>query len=145
MELDLNGKICLASNFYILIYPDLFWENLIPETALLAAEYYKFCLGRGMDLDEILPDVPRFVNAINLVFSQVKQEKAAQVKAAIEFIGQQLLQTALLMEYSDETCRKEMLACTCEIMTIVALENETVKLAVHLILKLSLNQADFIR
>lgn len=96
-----------------------------------------------MEIDEILPQTLSFTTTINAVFTGLSKAEP-EMKSGTELIGKSLLEIALMMDYSDEVCRREMLRCILNILSICSMGPESMNLLIELVSKLSSSQSEFI-
>lgn len=125
------------------VFDELFWKDLSPESAFVARSFNDFCRQDGASeaLQEKLPEVTRLAfliqSNINALVEHVQknavQDDAEEVSVQQEFVVEQLLHIALTVDYSDEVGRRTMFSLMREALAVAELPEETTRLVVEVL------------
>ena len=102
---------------------DKFWENLRPETALLARSFVEHCIDRKDEsrLETTLPVMTALAFRLQAAYNsflrvlqdgneqyEEDEEDREEQSANVEFVMSELLRLAVHLDYSDEIGRRKM-------------------------------------
>ena len=133
-----------------------FWDALTPESVFLARSFNDFCRegedGKFASLaEEKIPEVTKLAfflqrytnNLINCIrYNNVLSEgEQAEDTAEKEFVVEQLLHVAKVLDYADEIGRRKMFALLRETLAIAELPDEVTRLTVDVIRGICGNEA----
>lgn len=136
---------------------DTFWNNLTPNTALLARTVVEYLKSQGRigeaRLEELMPLVMALAfrmqavwsGLIQLLTDRADEEDAEDMAASQASILESLLHLALNSDYGDEIGRRKMFTLIREIISHPALPRALIEPCTDVLLKLSAGQRDFVR
>lgn len=137
-------------------FDDAFWDNLSAESVFLARSLNDFCRQEGDGkyealIEEKMPEVTklgffiqRYANDLVARLRQINtiaEEEGEEDTVEQEFIVEQLLHIAQILDYSDEVGRRKMFALLREALAVAELPDEITKLIVEVLRTVSGNDS----
>jgi condensin complex subunit 3 len=126
-------------------FNDSYWDNLSSESAFLARSFFQFCsqTDNARHLEDKMPEVTRLAFYIqkytNAYFENVEED----AKQELEFIVEQLLQIALVMDFGDEIGRRKMFGLLRSILVLPELPEGLTERVIEIIRKITTSERDF--
>ena len=120
----------------------MFWENLIPETAFMASSYFEF-MSKNKDFDEY-PELSRHAARIQSYFNKLAQEEDEEAVASLEFICNQLLKIASVLDFADEAGRRNLLNLLRTMWVTRSISDSHMQNVAELMKKLTSNTPEFL-
>lgn len=141
------------------ILDDAFWNDLTPNTALLARTSVGYLKTKGRvaeaRLEELMPLVMALAFRIQSVWSSLVQTMTNQQETETEELEavalsqtsvlDSLLRIALISDYGDEIGRRKMFALLREMISHPSLPKVLIETCTDVLMKLSAGQRDFVR
>ena len=125
---------------------DSYWDNLSAESAFLARSFFEFChtSENTRHLEDKMPEVTRFAFYIqkytNAYFESEGEDEAKQ---ETEFIIEQLLHIAIVMDFGDEIGRRKMFSLLRSILVLPELPEGLTEWVIEIIRKICNGERDF--
>lgn len=124
---------------------DVFWDNLTPETSFMALEYFQHLIKQqqtNLVDGDCVCGLPEFTQRLGKYFDMLRHTKDDS-QEGLQFVLEQMIKIAMLLDYSDEICRRQM---SIEALKIcgVKVSNSLLSLTIDLLYQLALNEQDFI-
>jgi len=126
-------------------FNDSFWDGLSAESVFLARSFFQFCYQteNTRQLEEKLPEVTRLAfyiqKYINAYFENVDED----AKQELEFVVEQLLQIALILDFGDEIGRRKMFGLLRSILVLPELPEGLTERVIEIIRKITTSERDF--
>src|SRR5271170_420067 len=126
-------------------FNDSYWDNLSSESAFLARSFFQYCsqTDNSRHLEDKMPEVTRLAFYIqkytNAYFENVEED----AKQELEFIVEQLLQIALVMDFGDEIGRRKMFGLLRSILVLPELPEGLTERVIEIIRKITAGERDF--
>ena len=125
---------------------DSYWDNLSAESAFLARSFFEFChtTENTRHLEDKMPEVTRLAFYIqkytNAYFESEGEDEAKQ---ETEFIIEQLLHIAIVMDFGDEIGRRKMFSLLRSILVLPELPEGLTEWVIEIIRKICNGERDF--
>jgi condensin complex subunit 3 len=126
-------------------FNDSFWDGLSAESVFLARSFFQFCYRteNTRQLEEKLPEVTRLAfyiqKYVNAYFENVDED----AKQELEFVVEQLLQIALILDFGDEIGRRKMFGLLRSILVLPELPEGLTERVIEIIRKITTSERDF--
>jgi condensin complex subunit 3 len=124
---------------------DSYWDNLSAETAFLARSFFQFCsqTENTSHLEDKMPEVTRLAFYIQKYTNAYFEDIDEDSKQEVEFIVEQLLQIALIMDFGDEIGRRKMFGLLRSILVLPGLPEGLTERVIEIIRKITTSERDF--
>lgn len=124
---------------------DSYWDNLSAESAFLARSFFQFCsqTENTRQLEEKLPEVTRLAFYIQKYTNAYFEDVDEDTKQELEFVVEQLLQIALIMDFGDEIGRRKMFGLLRSILVLPELPEGLTERVIEIIRKITTGERDF--
>ena len=125
--------------------PDSYWDNLSAESAFLARSFFQFChqSDNTRQLEDKMPEVTRLAFYIQKYTNAYFENLDEDAKQELEFIVEQLLQIALVMDFGDEIGRRKMFGLLRSILVLPELPEGLTERVIEIIRKITTSERDF--
>jgi condensin complex subunit 3 len=126
-------------------FNDSFWDGLSAESAFLARSFFQFCsqTENTRQLEEKLPEVTRLAFYIQKYTNAYFENTDEDAKQELEFVVEQLLQIALVMDFGDEIGRRKMFGLLRSILVLPELPEGLTERVIEIIRKITTSERDF--
>jgi len=126
-------------------FNDSFWDSLSAESAFLARSFFQFCYQTEnvRQLEEKLPEVTRLAFYIQKYTNACFENTDEDEKQELEFVIEQLLQIALIMDFGDEVGRRKMFSLLRSILVLPELPDGLTERIIEIIRKITTSERDF--
>jgi len=126
-------------------FNDSYWENLSAESAFLARSFFQFCsqTDNSRHLEDKMPEVTRLAFYIQKYANAYFENVDEDAKQELEFIVEQLLQIALVMDFGDEIGRRKMFGLLRSILVLPELPEGLTERVIEIIRKITTSERDF--
>lgn len=124
---------------------DSYWDNLSAESAFLARSFFQFCsqTDNTSQLEDKMPEVTRLAFYIQKYTNAYFENVDEDAKQELEFIVEQLLQIALVMDFGDEIGRRKMFGLLRSILVLPELPEGLTERVIEIIRKITTSERDF--
>jgi condensin complex subunit 3 len=124
---------------------DSYWDNLSAESAFLARSFFQFChkTEDTLHLEDTMPEVTRLAFYIQKYTNACFENVDEDAKQELEFIVEQLLQIALVMDFGDEIGRRKMFGLLRSILVLPELPEGLTERVIEIIRKITTSERDF--
>lgn len=125
---------------------DSYWDNLSAESAFLARSFFQFChtTENTRHLEDKMPEVTRLAFYIQkYTNAYFESEGEDETKQETEFIIEQLLQIAIVMDFGDEIGRRKMFSLLRSILVLPELPEGLTEWVIEIIRKICNGERDF--
>jgi len=125
---------------------DSYWDNLSAESAFLARSFFQFChtTENTRHLEDKMPEVTRLAFYIQkYTNAYFEPEGEDETKQETEFIIEQLLQIAIVMDFGDEIGRRKMFSLLRSILVLPELPEGLTEWVIEIIRKICNGERDF--
>jgi condensin complex subunit 3 len=125
---------------------DSYWDNLSAESAFLARSFFQFChtTNNTRHMEDKMPEVTRLAFYIqkytNAYFESDGEDESKQ---ETEFIIEQLLQIAQVMDFGDEIGRRKMFSLLRSILVLPELPEGLTERVIEIIRRICNGERDF--
>ncbi|PWN30817.1 ARM repeat-containing protein [Jaminaea rosea] len=138
-------------------FDDTFWNQLTPNTALLARSVVEYLKSKGRAgearLEEVMPLVMALAfrvqgiwsSLIELLTTRADEEEAEDMASSQASVLESLMHIALNSDYGDEIGRRKMFGLIREMISHESLPTNLIEPCIDVLLKLSAGQRDFVR
>jgi condensin complex subunit 3 len=118
---------------------------LSAESAFLARSFFQFChkAEDTLHLEETMPEVTRLAFYIQKYTNAYFENVDEDAKQELEFIVEQLLQIALVMDFGDEIGRRKMFGLLRSILVLPELPEGLTERVIEIIRKITTSERDF--
>lgn len=129
----------------VFLTPDSYWDNLSAESAFLARSFFQFChqSDNTRQLEDKMPEVTRLAFYIQKYTNAYFENLDEDAKQELEFIVEQLLQIALVMDFGDEIGRRKMFGLLRSILVLPELAEGLTERVIEIIRKITTSERDF--
>jgi condensin complex subunit 3 len=124
---------------------DSYWDNLSAESAFLARSFFQFChkTEDTLHLEETMPEVTRLAFYIQKYTNAYFENVDEDAKQELEFMVEQLLQIASVMDFGDEIGRRKMFGLLRSILVLPELPEGLTEHVIEIIRKITTSERDF--
>src|SRR5271167_1486291 len=124
---------------------DSYWDNLSAESAFLARSFFQFCnqTDNTSQLEDKMPEVTRLAFYIQKYTNTYFENVDEDAKQELEFIVEQLLQIAVVMDFGDEIGRRKMFGLLRSILVLPELPEGLTERVIEIIRKITTSERDF--
>lgn len=138
-------------------FDDAFWNQLTPNTAILARSVVEYLKAKGRAgearLEELMPLVMALAfrvqgiwsSLVELLTTRAEEEEAQDMAASQASVLESLMHIALNSDYGDEIGRRKMFTLIREMISHESLPTSLIEPCIDVLLKLSAGQRDFVR